>query len=100
MKKHTMECPRQLYECPHCKETGDYQERTTIHLQECAKMEDVCTNEGCREKALRCDLPKHRQECPHKLVMCKYAYHGCDATLPREETTDHHQDNLTPTSRC
>ena len=84
-----MECPKRPYECPHCKETGDYQERTTKHLQECAKMEDVCPNEGCTERALRCDLPKHREECPCRLVLCKYAYLGCDVTLPREEMIDH-----------
>ena len=84
-----MECPKRPYECPHCKETGDYQERTTKHLQECAKMEDVCPNEGCTERALRCDLPKHREECPRRLVLCKYAHLGCDMTLPREEMTDH-----------
>ena len=33
MEKHIMECPKRPYECPHCKETGDYQERTTKHLQ-------------------------------------------------------------------
>ena len=89
MEKHAMECPKRPYECPHCKETGDYQERTTKHLQECAKMEDVCPNEGCTERALRCDLPKHREECPRQLVLCKYAYLGCEVTLPREEMTDH-----------
>ena len=81
--------PKRPYECPHCKVTGDYQERTTEHLQECAKMEDVCPNEGCTERPLRCDLSKHREECPRRLVLCKYAYLGCDVTLPREEMTDH-----------
>ena len=52
-------------------------------------MEDVCPNEGCTERALHCDLPKHRQECPRQLVLCKYAHLGCDMTLPREEMTDH-----------
>ena len=93
MEEHTMECPKRQYECPHCKETGEYNERTTKHQEECAKMEDVCPNEGCTEKLLRCDLPKHRQECPRELVMCKYTYLGCDVTLPREEMTDHHKDN-------
>ena len=93
MEKHTMECPKRQYECPHCKETGEYNERTTKHLEECPKMEDVCPNEGCTEKSLRCDLPKHRQECPHELVMCKYAYLGCDVTLPREEMTEHQKDD-------
>ena len=94
MEKHTMECPKRQYECPHCKETGEYNERTTKHLEECASIiEDVCPNEGCTEKLLHCDLPKHRQECPRELVMCKYAYLGCDVTLPREEMTEHHKDN-------
>ena len=94
MEKHTMECPKRQYECPHCKETGEYNERTTKHLEKCASIiEDVCPNEGCTEKLLRCDLPKHRQECPRELVMCKYAYLGCDVTLPREEMTEHQKDN-------
>ena len=44
MEKHAVECPKRTYECPHGKVTGDYQERTTKHLQECAKMENVCPN--------------------------------------------------------
>ena len=89
-----MECPKRQYECPHCKETGEYNERTTKHLEECAKtIEDVCPNEDCTEKFKHCDLPKHRQECPCELVMCKYAYLGCDVTLPRKEMTEHHKDN-------
>ena len=66
MEKNTVECPKRPYE------TGNYQERPTKHLQECAKMEDVCPNEGRTEKVLHCDLPKHRQECPRQLVPCKY----------------------------
>ena len=92
MEKHTMECPKRPYECPHCKETGNYQERTTKHLLECAKMENICPNEGCTKKVLRCDLPKHRQECSRQLVVCKYAYIGCDVTLTREEMTEHQKE--------
>lgn len=92
MEKHAAECPKRPYECPHCKETGGYQERTTKHQQECAKMEVVCPNEGCTERALRCDLPKHRQKCPRELVLCKYAYLGCNEILPREEITEHQKE--------
>ena len=74
LEKHLMECPKRQYECPHCKKTGEYQERTTKHLDHCTKLEEVCPNHGCGEKVLRSDIPKHRQECPHELVMCKYAY--------------------------
>ena len=93
MEKHKMECPNRPYECPHSKETGGYHERTTKHLQECEMLEDACPNEGCTEKVLRCDLPKHRQECPHEIVLCKYAYRGCDVTLPREEMIEHQKDS-------
>ena len=53
-------------------------ERGQLNTHKRSKMEDVCPNEECTEKALHCDLPKHRQECPQELVMCKYAYFGCD----------------------
>ena len=36
--------------------------RGQLNTYKCSKMEDVCPNEGCTEKALCCDLPKHRQE--------------------------------------
>ena len=47
-----------------------------------------------KRKPYAVTFPKHRQEFPREVVMCKYTYHGCDATLPREEMIDHHQDNL------
>ena len=49
IEKHKKECPRRQYECPHCKETGEYQERTTTHLEECPKNRIYCPNDGCGE---------------------------------------------------
>ena len=40
LDKHKKEeCPRRPHECPHCKESGEYKEMTTTHLEECPMVE-------------------------------------------------------------
>ena len=64
MKKHrTEECPRRQYVCPHCGESGEYEERTTTHLEECPLVEFPCSNSGCSCLIARCELASHRDEC-------------------------------------
>ena len=57
MEKHKMEeCPRRQYVCPHCEESGEYEERTTTHLEKCPLMKIPCFNDGCSCLVARCEL--------------------------------------------
>ena len=74
-------CPRRQYECPHCRESGEYQERTTTHHEECPKMKIPCPNDGCDEKIERCDISQHRQKRLYEEISCKYTNIGCKKML-------------------
>ena len=86
-------CPRRQYECPHCRESGEYQERTTTHLEECPKMKIPCPNCGCDEEIERCIIPQHCQECLFEKVPCNYADIGCKTNLPRKDMKEHQNDS-------
>ena len=74
MEKHKMEeCPRRQYICPHCEESGEYEERTTTHLEECPLVKILCSNDGCPCLIARCELTSHCDECEFEMVPCKYA---------------------------
>ena len=87
------QCPRRQYKCPHCRESGEYQERTTTHLEKCPKKKIPCPNDGCDEKIERCDILQHRQECLFESVSCNYADIGCKANLPRKDLKEHQNDS-------
>ena len=90
IEKHTKEeCPRRQYECPHCKETGEYQERITTHYEDCPNVKIPCPNIGCHKLAKRWEIPDHRKECKFELVPCKYVKIGCKNKVPRKDIRDH-----------
>ena len=94
IEKHKKEeCPRRQYECPHCKETGEYQERTTTHLQKCTNIEIPCPNDGCNKLVKLCEIPDHRKECSFELVPCKYTSIGCEQEICRRDLEDHEGDS-------
>ena len=84
-KRTKEECPRRQYECPHCKELGEYKERTTIHLEQCPMKEVPCPKRKCKTRIARCDLSKHRQECLFEKIPCKYAIIGCKEEVIRKD---------------
>ena len=86
-------CPRRQYECPHCRESGEYQERTTTHLEECPKMKIPCPNSGCDEEIERCDISQHRQKCLYEIVECKYSNIGCTTKVLRKKLREHQNDS-------
>ena len=93
LEKHTKEeCPRRQYECPHCQEAGEYQERTTKHLDECPMVEVPCPKRKCETHLLRRDLSKHRQECQFEIVPCKFSVIGCEEEVERKNLADHEGD--------
>ena len=85
-------CPRRQYECPHCRESGEYQERTTTHLEECPKMKIPCPNDGCEEEIERCEISQHRQRCLFELVPCIYTNIGCKKKFLRKNMEEHKND--------
>ena len=87
-------CPRRQYECPHCRESGEYQERTTTHLEECPKIKILCPNDGCDELEgiERCEISQHRQKCFYEKVSCKYKNIGCKKKVVRKDL-EKHQNN-------
>ena len=89
----TEECPRRQYECPYCKESGEYKERTTAHLKECPRVEVLCPNENCGETVPRCELTVHIQDCPFNIVPCKYVCIGCDKKILQRDRAEHESDN-------
>ena len=93
LEKHLREvCPRRQYSCPHCQEVGEYQERTTTHLEECPMMAVPCPKRRCIRLIPRCDLSKHRLECPYEKVICKYRTIGCRKKVLRKDLNQHEKN--------
>ena len=94
MEKHkTEECPRRQYVCPHCEESGEYEERMTTHLEKCPLMKIPCSNNGCSCLVARCKLTSHRIKfCEFEMVPCKYAKIGCMFKVPRKDLKKHEED--------
>ena len=85
IEKHKKECPRRQHKCPHCKEAGEYQERTTTHLDECPMIEVPCPKRECKENILRRNISDHLQECMFEEVPCKYTNIGCGEKVLRRD---------------
>ncbi len=89
----TNDCPRRQYKCPHCQETGEHEERTTTHLENCPKVEVPCPNLRCRDKFPRCEMITHQSMCEYEPVSCKYAKVGCETTPLRINLSKHEEDD-------
>ena len=88
----TKKCPRRQHRCPHCKVMGEYQERTTSHLETCPKVKIQCPNDLCRAKIPRCEVSTHQSTCDYESVSCKYAEVGCEGRPLRKELKEHEED--------
>ena len=93
IEKHKKEeCPRHQYECPYCKEAGEYHERTTTHLKKCPNIKIRCPNDGCRELIQRRMIQQHCHKCSLEILPCKYANIGCKERVLRKDKKDHERD--------
>ena len=72
--------------------TGEYEERTTTHIEECPFIKIPCSNDGCCELVARCELSSHHDECEFVVVPCKYAEIGCKAEVLRRDLKKHMED--------
>ena len=89
----TNKCPRRQFPCQHCNENGEYEERTTTHLQTCPKVIVQCPNDKCKLSIPRCEVATHRSTCGYERVPCKYAEVGCKETPLRKDLKTHEEDN-------
>ena len=89
----TNKCPRRQYQCPHCKEMGEYKERTTVHTETCPKVKVPCPNAQCPVSSFGCDIAVHRSTCKYENVSCKYAKLGCEERPLRTDLKKHEDDH-------
>ncbi len=87
------DCPRRQYKCPHCQETGEHQERTTIHLETCPGVKVHCPNNDCQDMVARCDVEAHQSTCAYESVSCKYAAVGCEEKPLRKHLKKHEEND-------
>ena len=90
---HLDTCLRRAYTCPDCGETGEYQERTTTHLEICQNVVVCCPNDECPVRLPRCELDTHRSACEMELVDCNYVDLGCKAKLYRKDLEEHEEES-------
>ena len=90
----TNDCPKRQYQCVHCKEMGEYEERTTEHLRTCEYIKIQCPNEQCGDTFCRFILPIHRVSCKYEKQPCQYADLGCKEKPFRKDLQEHEEDYL------
>ncbi len=88
------ECPRRLYSCPHCQETGEYEEITGKHTVFCPKMIIECSNAPhCKTTFPRETKHTHLSTCQYQEVACKYSEFGCKKMPFRKDLQEHENDD-------
>ncbi|XP_064398220.1 TNF receptor-associated factor 5-like [Halichondria panicea] len=95
LQKHLdNECPRRQYSCPHCQETGEYQDITGKHIKICPKMIIECSNAPhCKTKFPRETKHTHLSTCQYQEVACKYSEFGCETIPFRKDLQNHENDD-------
>ena len=71
---------------------GEFEERTTVHLETCPKVTVPCPNKPCQNSMFRSDVNIHRSFCDYEKVSCKYAEFGCVETPLRKNRERHNED--------
>ena len=95
LQKHLKECPRRPHTCPHCMETGEYQDIIGKHTRNCPKIEITCSNAPqCQLHIPRENLQSHLStNCLYEKVSCKYRGFGCEVEPLRKDLEDHEKDD-------
>jgi hypothetical protein len=81
--------------CPTCKHTF-HVDAMEAHKVICDATAIKCTNSGCVVEFCRKNKPSHEAECPHAMVDCPFAVHGCKVNGTGKVTRnamDAHQAN-------
>ena len=95
LQKHLKEeCPYRQYSCPHCQETGEYQDITEDHIDDCPKMIIECSNAPhCKAKFPRETKHTHLSTCQYQVVACKYSEFGCKTMQFRKDIHGHENND-------
>jgi len=83
--------------CCYCQYCGITEAVLVIHNQHkerCQKFPLTCPNKCGRDKILRCDMSKHRKECPLEEINCQYRPMGCMVKLPRNQMEQHEKEKM------
>ncbi len=82
------ECPRRLYNCPHCNKPGEYKDITSQeHIDICPKLIIACPN--CKISFERENKLEHFSTCKYQAINCKYSELGCKTILMRKDLPEH-----------
>ena len=94
LQKHLEdECPCRQYSCPHCQETGEYQDITGKHSMICPKIIIGCSNAPhCKTMFPRETKHTHLSTCQYQEVACKYSEFGCK-TKPLQKNLQEHEND-------
>ena len=109
-EKHINACSKQPWNCQHCDFKSTLNARIQ-HMDECTKYPIPCPNKcemipsvgimtsssspcGAQIHMIpRCDIEKHRAECPLETVACEFANVGCKVRTTRQELKRHMEES-------
>ena len=90
----TVNCPKRLVKCQHCRKEYMHQIITSSHLDECPDYPVKCINEECEELIPQCLLALHNETCPKAIITCEYNTVGCNKRMKREEQEEHNKESV------
>ena len=90
--QHTAACPKRPWECQYCEfaSTNDVKRE---HVEQCTKYPVPCPNKCHVGTVPRCDVEKHRTECPLEPVACDFVDVGCNMKVPRRDLKQHMEES-------
>jgi hypothetical protein len=91
-KQHTTACPKRPWECEHCDFTSTF-DVGIQHIEQCTKYPVPCPNKCEVGTVPRCDVEKHRTECPLEPVACQFADVGCSVKVARRDLKLHMEES-------
>ena len=91
-KQHTTACPKRPWECEHCDFTSTF-DVGVQHVELCTKYPVPCPNKCEIGTVPRCDVEKHRTECPLESVACDFVDIGCNMKVARKDLKQHIEES-------
>ena len=91
-KQHMRACPKRPWKCQHCDFTSTF-DIGIKHVEQCTKHPVPCPNECEIGMVPRCDVEKHRTECPLEPVACEFADVGCSVKVARRDLRRHMEES-------
>ena len=88
-KQHAEGCPKRPWKCQYC----EFSSTSEVEDEQCTNYPVVCPNK-CDVGAIpRCEVEKHRAECPLELVTCEFVDVGCDVKTTRQDLKRHMEES-------